>query len=441
MNDYSTLELILKDILLAINPSREDWSVRLHTIKELQAIVESIENLRGATVEPFGSFTSNLFTRWGDLDISIELDNCSHIVSLKKKHKLNLLREVMRALRQKYGWGRIQFISNARVPILKLVSGHGISCDISISNLCGQMKSKLLFWINEIDGRFRDLVLLVKEWAKAHNINDPKSGTLNSYSLSLLVVYHLQTLEPAILPPLREIYPGNMINDLTGERAAAVKHIEDICAVNINRIKSDGSRLNNQSSLAELFISFLAKFADICSRASEQGISPFSGRREDIYSNMRWFPNTCKLFVEDPFEQPSNTARTVGCDQMEMIVEAIQATQSVITSPRQKNQPSVVSVLVRSHISHLVARKPIANSVTMQSVARKPATYHSRNGRGTHLQAQRKQMPSQVGKQFQNLTIDGQQNGSSNGPTQASSSGRQQNWRPRSQEYNWSTSF
>lgn len=26
----------------------------------------------------------------------------------------------------------------------------------------------------------------------------------------------LQTLEPAILPPLREIYPGNMIDDLTG---------------------------------------------------------------------------------------------------------------------------------------------------------------------------------------------------------------------------------
>ncbi|XP_073288397.1 protein HESO1-like isoform X2 [Primulina huaijiensis] len=318
MNGYSSLELILKDILLAINPSREDWSVRFHTIKELQAVVESIENLRGASVEPFGSFTSNLFTRWGDLDISIELQNGSHIASLGKKHKINLLRDVLRALRNKHGWGRIQFISNARVPILKLV----------------------------------------KEWAKAHNINDPKSGTLNSYSLSLLVVYHLQTLEPAILPPLREIYPGNMIEDLTGVRAAAVKHIEDICAVNINRLKSNRSRLINRSSLAELFISFLAKFADICSRASEQGISPFSGRRQDIYSNMRWLPYTHELFVEDPFEQPANTARTVSSDQMKIIVEAIQATRSVIISPRQKNQKSVVSFLVRSHISHLVARKP-----------------------------------------------------------------------------------
>ncbi|XP_073036614.1 protein HESO1-like isoform X4 [Primulina eburnea] len=257
MNGYSSLELILKDILLAINPSREDWSVRFHTIKELQAVVESIENLRD-------------------------------------------------------GWGRIQFISNARVPILKLV----------------------------------------KEWAKAHNINDPKSGTLNSYSLSLLVVYHLQTLEPAILPPLREIYPGNMIEDLTGVRAAAVKHIEDICAVNINRFKSNRSRLMiNRSSLAELFISFLAKFADICSRASEQGISPFSGRRQDIYSNMRWLPYTHKLFVEDPFEQPENTARTVSSNQMKMIVEAIQATRSVIMSPRQKK--SKVCCFISGQVAYI----------------------------------------------------------------------------------------
>lgn len=82
------------------------------------------------------------------------------------------------------------------------------------------MKSKILFWINEIDGRFRDMVLLVssyietinatfgekyflyfdkskfcvqvKEWAKARDINDSKSGSLNSYALSLLIIFHFQ---------------------------------------------------------------------------------------------------------------------------------------------------------------------------------------------------------------------------------------------------------
>jgi len=55
----------------------------------------------GATVEPFGSFVSNLFTRWGDLDISIELSNGLHISSAGKKQKQNLLGEVLKALRMK----------------------------------------------------------------------------------------------------------------------------------------------------------------------------------------------------------------------------------------------------------------------------------------------------------------------------------------------------
>lgn len=103
-------------------------------------------------------------------------------------------------------------------------------------------------------------------------------------SLTHILSYIFQTCEPAILPPLSEIYPGNMAADLfgimfiyilktvfvyikkyavivyeTGVRAIAEKNIEDICGVNINRIKSDSTRIINRSSLADLFISFLAK--------------------------------------------------------------------------------------------------------------------------------------------------------------------------------------
>lgn len=55
----------------------------------------------GATVEPFGSLVSNLFTRWGDLDISIELPYGSYVSSAGKKRKQTLLGELQRALKQK----------------------------------------------------------------------------------------------------------------------------------------------------------------------------------------------------------------------------------------------------------------------------------------------------------------------------------------------------
>ena len=58
-------------------------------------------------------------------------------------------------------WQMVQLIPGS-VPILKCENSHyGFSCDISIDSLKSQMKSKLLLWISEIDGHFRDMVLLV----------------------------------------------------------------------------------------------------------------------------------------------------------------------------------------------------------------------------------------------------------------------------------------
>ena len=55
----------------------------------------------GSIVEPYGSFVSDLFTRWGDLDISIELLNGSFISTAGKRHKQTSLRNLLRALRKK----------------------------------------------------------------------------------------------------------------------------------------------------------------------------------------------------------------------------------------------------------------------------------------------------------------------------------------------------
>ncbi|XP_047270782.1 protein HESO1 isoform X2 [Capsicum annuum] len=376
MNGYSLFEHTLQNILRSVNPLEEDWSMRFQLIHELRAVVESIEILRG-------------------------------------------------------GCRKLQFITNARVPILKFQGNYNISCDISINNLSGQMKSKILYWINMIDGRFRDMVLLVKEWAKAHNVNDSKTGTLNSYSLSLLVVFHFQTCVPAILPPLKEIYPGNMVDDLTGVRASAEKFIEETCAMNINRLMSNKSRAINKSSLSELFISFIVKFCDISSRASAQAISPFTGQWEDIASNLRWLPKTYTIFVEDPFEQPINSARGVSSKQLTRIEDAFRRTHFVLISSNQ-NENEVISTLVRPYVSKFVTRTPGNQN------------NYSRNGLRPQLQTQRAMKPPlqaqhqlQVQRaiyshQLQDKKMNRNQNSTAQGPAQAIRVQTQAVWRPKS---------
>ncbi|GMH19067.1 hypothetical protein Nepgr_020908 [Nepenthes gracilis] len=388
MSTYNMLELTLNEILRIINPSWEDRERRVHVIDEFRAVVNTVESLRGATVEPFGSFLSNLFTRWGDLDISIELSNGSYISSVGKKQKQTLLRDVLKALRKRGGLRSLQFVHNARVPILKFESNfYNISCDISINNLCGQMKSKFLSWISRIDARFRDMVLLVKEWAKAQDINNSKTGTFNSYSLCLLVVFHFQTCIPAILPPLKDLYPGNIAGELTGVRASVERRIEEVCAANISKFIKQ--RTVNQSSLTELFISFLLKFSDIDKRAADQGICPYMGQWEDISSNMRWLPKTYAVFIEDPFEQPENTARAVSKGQLTRISEVFKTTFHGLITPNL-NRNSLISTLLRPQISQSLLGDSARNSNSyVGSYPKTNANVH----RSVHL-------PSQVQPQF-----------------------------------------
>ncbi|CAH2058702.1 unnamed protein product [Thlaspi arvense] len=334
MNRNPILDPTLQEILQVIKPTRADWDTRIGVIDQLRSVLQSVESLRGDDPCPFLLLTRFVhLVHWkeAEADFTWTVASSTEIV-------------------------RLQFVVHARVPILKIVSWHErISCDISIDNLEGLLKSRFLFWISEIDGRFRDLVLLVKEWAKAHDINNPKNGTFNSYTLSLLVIFHLQTCVPAILPPLGEIYPRSAVDDLKGVRKTAEDSIAQLSAANIARFKSGTSRSVNRSSLSELLVSFFAKFSDINVKAGELGVCPFTGRWENISSNTRWLPKTYSLFVEDPFEQPENAARSVSRKNLDRIAQVFEMTSRRLASS-DCNRNSIVVVLTAPLISQSLCR-------------------------------------------------------------------------------------
>ncbi|KAL0003185.1 hypothetical protein SO802_016966 [Lithocarpus litseifolius] len=408
MSAYNTLEHILREVLEVLEPLQEDWVTRSQFIKELRGIVESVESLRGAAVEPYGSFVSNLFTRWSDMDISINLPNGGYISyvendrkqSFSKKEKkeekdcnIFLLKDLQKAM-QGGRWQMVKLIGGS-VPILQCKSSHyGFPCDISIDNLESQMKSKLLLWISEIDGRFHDMVLLVKEWAKAHEINDatPISGTFNSYSLCLLVIFHFQTCEPAILPPLKDIYEGHVADDLRGLRTVAERNIAEACAANIRRFREDRFRRVNHSSLSELFISFLAKFSDIGFKASEQGICTYTGKWE-CRSNIRWVRKTSVILIEDPFEQPENSARAVNKSGLTRISEAFEMSRVISAD---QNLDSLLATLVRPQVSPEI-RARLRNPVSYGG-GYQPHLTHPHVHRNVNLQ-------SQIQNKFRNLRL------------------------------------
>ncbi|KAI3919171.1 hypothetical protein MKX01_018810 [Papaver californicum] len=309
------LELTLNDILAVIKPSEEDVTARTRVIDELKAVVNQsalvYPSLRGATVRPFGSYVCNLYTRWGDLDISIQKQG-----SLLHSTALRNLKEAVS--RRGHTFRITKFIPHARVPLLVVESNNhnNITCDISINNWGGVIKSICLGWVAEIDDRFRDMVLLVKEWAKTEGINNSRDGTFTSYALCLLVIFHFQTCEPPILPPLKEIH--------TGMEAGGLINFPDFddhrnqMTVNVEKFKRE--RLPNTSSLSELFVSFFLKFSTIEEMMiMDQTICAYTGKWEQKRDILFRFP----LYVWKISEAFNKTYGMLisasGCDRFSLI--------------------------------------------------------------------------------------------------------------------------
>ena len=110
----------------------------------------------------------------------------------------------------------------------------------------------------------------------------------------------------------------------------------------------------------------------------------------------------------------------------------------MLVSPNQ-NQASLSLVLARPHLSWVGRGTSASTSTTQQSMSATPVTRNtpiSRNApisrNGVKTRPERKQAPLQTQQKSQNKVMDRPQNGESNGSKRASTSQKQQVWRPRS---------
>lgn len=144
-------------------------------------------------------------------------------------------------LRRQSRYDSVLFLRHARVPIIKYTHASGAKCDIGVGT-DGVFKSRCLGLLADIDGRYRDLVRLVKRWAQANAINEPANGTLNSFAWSLLVAFHLQKVRPPVLPPLAELLSESPAEAIQEALSTAAGHSSKPGTVGPLRALSDRLR-------------------------------------------------------------------------------------------------------------------------------------------------------------------------------------------------------
>ena len=73
----------------------------------------------------------------------------------------------------------------------------GIKCDININEQLGLHNSMLIATYCQLNVYLRPLIVLIKQWAKSHGLNNPSGGpglqaTFSSYALSMMTIGYLQ---------------------------------------------------------------------------------------------------------------------------------------------------------------------------------------------------------------------------------------------------------
>lgn len=352
------LELALRAILYLTRPTGADFDKRFRVIEHIKSIVCSSTKIKGMKMdlraEVCGSFVNGLFLPDGDLDLAIfgsaEKDgNVINIADLPPRKLHDIMFYLKAKMIEKKVYNKVFYLHRARIPLLECFhSGHQIECDITIGSSNGEHKSTAIAIISSVDWRFQALVRLVKVWASKYDINDAASGTLNSFSWTLLCIHHLQTRLVPILPRLKHIIRDTKIkvNDNNtklldyndeNERASILRNSWN------HAVMWRTSRPENTESVTELFVSFVYLMRGLVDRGYD-GLD--RGYKMGSISIDTW--DCCikslkeqKAFfsVNDPFESNENCARAVRHrNSVEKISGAIEETIKIFESNKQNKK-------------------------------------------------------------------------------------------------------
>lgn len=255
--------------------------------KEIQKLFPASRiYLAGSSLNGFGSSSS-------DADLCLVLPSSS--VPVLWTDPILVLTEIYQRFRQ-LGYLRNVQLIRAKVPILKARdSVSAVEFDLNVNNTVGIRNTFLLRSYAYLEPRVRPLVLVVKKWAQHYDINDASKGTLSSYTLVLMVLHYLQTLQNPVVPSLQKQYPEcfNVSMDIHMVPEGP-RHIPPYSS-------------SNRASLGDLLLGFLKYYG--CSYRWDQSIvSVRDGKTLPKNSSYEW--KNKFICVEEPFEK-KNTARAV----------------------------------------------------------------------------------------------------------------------------------
>lgn len=335
IEDLEDLEKLLRQMVALTMPTEQDDSKRNACLRRLEGSLPYVKckgiEFCSLRLMAFGSFVSGLYSKNGDLDVSLhgharveggKNPGPVSLSELKRSLQKRLLNSLFRCTMRNPLFGNSIVLLRARVPIIKYVDlRSSVACDVAVARDDGRFKSVALKVLSQIDWRFSALVRLIKMWASEHKVNDASQGTLNSFSLILLVVFHLQTRPVPVLPPLSLVlsHGGDTVKrpmkyDLDTRNVILEGMVEKSLDWRSKRFKTG----TNRETLLELVVSFFHIIKGLTTVWSQSNNSPNYSMchiRVDTWEGQLkygpWPKSKAVCSIEDPFDAQENCSRAV----------------------------------------------------------------------------------------------------------------------------------
>lgn len=300
----------LDKILSAVRLTQEN----VKTLSQLYTDLESALQVQwpGCKAVPFGSITTGLGIKTSDADCFINIPGQYRVPNG------NYVNKAKRVLMQHPDtFAEILAIPRANTPIVKFFHiPTSTNCDVTFKTPLGAQNSRLVAFLLHSDPRLLPMAVLIKYWAKVHDLSG--TGKLTNYALTLMIVFYLQQLPIALLPSVEWL-----------QAAGGAAYLVDGWDTGF-RADSALPPTANTSSIAELlggFFEYYAKF-----NFDDLVICPYFGTpvKKELFKDTAKMPNEFQRYktnvlnnyalplryqtafcVQDPFEQCHNVASTI----------------------------------------------------------------------------------------------------------------------------------
>eukprot|EP00930_Biecheleria_cincta_P058267 TRINITY_DN44121_c0_g1_i1.p1 TRINITY_DN44121_c0_g1~~TRINITY_DN44121_c0_g1_i1.p1 ORF type:complete len:397 (+),score=68.78 TRINITY_DN44121_c0_g1_i1:148-1338(+) len=303
----ASLEKELCDLVKIHRPSAGEQDQHRQCLQNLQQIVQRMSSKWA--IQPFGSSVNGFGMAGSDLDVTfVGADDAEH----QRFNAIHELRNnLVPLLQNDPQFEVVEAVWTARVPILKLKFQGHLEVDISCQNMEAILNTELLLAYAKLHPVVRDLVMVVKLWAKDLGIVGAAKRHLSSYSLTLMVIYFLQVQSDFEFPRLSTDFFSS------GGQASMLGELQWTCPMTLSGL------------VARFFMFFSSEFF-----WGSEVVSVRSGRRgqrgdpEFMYlaGQTQW-----RLHVEDPFLLSRNLNCVLGLGEEKQLRDSFDAGASAMS--------------------------------------------------------------------------------------------------------------